>query len=132
MLISHKWLVPVLISFVVGGIGIAFFWHFAPVVLSYIIGRAFAPCSAGLQTLVTAEIQYQADFPKRGFSRNLAELGPKDSMGCTAPSESAACLIDFALAQATNPATSKSGYVYSYTPGPPNTQGVVESFTIRS
>jgi hypothetical protein len=87
----------------------------------------------GVQTISTAEEQYRQSFPKRGYSRTLRELGsPAD--GCPASNllpPTSACLIDFVLANASSPATAKSGYFYTYIPGPPNAKGIIESYTVH-
>jgi hypothetical protein len=47
------------------------------------------------------------------------------------PPPTAACLIDFALANASSPATAKSGYFFTYIPGPSNAKGIIESYTVH-
>jgi len=87
----------------------------------------------GLRSIASAEEQYRQMFPERGYSGTLRELGtPAD--GCPAsnlPPLTSACLIDFVLANASSPATAKSGYFYTYIPGPPNAKGIIESYSIH-
>src|SRR5262245_26882705 len=55
----------------------------------------------GLETIYVAEEEYRLSFPKRGYSRTLQKLGTP-ATGCTTgrPDPSAACLIDYTLANA--------------------------------
>jgi hypothetical protein len=116
-----------LMSVIVVGAGIVFF--FSSAIERYIDRHEGTPAADGLQTIHVAEKVYKMNFPQRGFSRTLAELGPGD-MGCPSPpTESAACLIDLSLA--TSSAIAKSGYIYTYVPGPPNAQGMIESYSVR-
>ena len=60
-----------------------------------------------------------------GYSSSMATVGPPATTGCPAsgPVAENACLIDFALASATAPATAKSGYYFAVgvpAGGPPN------------
>ena len=64
-----------------------------------------AGAAAGVRTLNTAEISYQAANPTVGFVAVLSTLGPGSPCGATT-----ACLIDTVLASGT-----KSGFTYSIT-----------------
>ena len=66
-----------------------------------------AGAAAGVRTLNTAEISYQAANPTVGFVAVLSTLGPGSPCGATT-----ACLIDTVLASGT-----KSGFTYSITVG---------------
>lgn len=59
-------------------------------------------------------------------------LGPSANTGCAAggPTSSSSCLIDFVLANATAPATAKSGYYFAM--GVTAVGGVNLSYTIGS
>ena len=83
-------------------------------------------------TINLAEQQYKSAYPQRGYSRTLGELGPGSREWCSAPpNESAACLINPYLANATSAASAKTGYFYTYVPGPPNAQGMIESYSVH-
>ena len=66
-----------------------------------------AGAAAGVRTLNTAEISYQAANPTVGFVAVLSTLGPGSPCGATT-----ACLIDTVLASGT-----KSGFTYSVVAG---------------
>ena len=74
-----------------------------------------------LRTINTAEVTYATTYPKVGFSSSLEVLG--GAVPCDASSTSA-CLVDQALASGR-----RSGYVLTYTPGPPDAEGVITSYT---
>jgi hypothetical protein len=69
------------------------------------------------------------NYPQRGYSRTLRELGCSDRYENSGPSS--ACLIDHVLANASSAAKAKSGYFYTYVAGPQNPQGVVESYSVH-
>jgi len=79
-----------------------------------------ASAVSSLHTIFTAEAAYFAagwsNPGALGFSTKLEDLG--DSKGCTPPKLDSACQIDGVLANATTPATPKSGYYYTYSPIP--------------
>ena len=68
---------------------------------------------SSLRAIITGEITYSSTYPTAGFSVNLPALA---GTTCTAPTSSAACIIDNSLANATSQTSSKSGYYFSYTP----------------
>ena len=79
-----------------------------------------ASAVAGMRTIFTAEAAYFAQGWSNpgalGFSATLPDLG--NSAGCNPPSLTSACQLDNIMANATTPATAKSGYYYTYTPIP--------------
>ena len=64
-----------------------------------------------MRTINTAEITYNSSYPTVGYSADLNSLS---GASCSAPTSTAACLIDATLAAATSSATSKSGYYFTY------------------
>ncbi len=81
-----------------------------------------------LRTINTTALQYNntyqsvpgAPAPACGFPPALANLGPG-----TPPTSATADLIDAVLAAGT-----KSGYIFTYTAGPPDTNGCPASYTV--
>lgn len=65
---------------------------------------------ASVRTINTAEISYQTANPTIGYAALLINLGPQASTGCTGPTTTAACLVDWTLANG-----GKSGYNFSAT-----------------
>src|SRR5579872_6945005 len=68
------------------------------------------------RTIVTGEVSYQAagwanGVVPIGYSVNLSDLG---GANCNPPIATATCLIDPILANASGPATAKSGYYFNY------------------
>jgi len=70
---------------------------------------------SSVRTLNTAEVTYQTAYPTVGYSITLGALGPAAAGACATPSQTNACLIDFALASAG--ATAKSGYLFAINNG---------------
>lgn len=68
-----------------------------------------------MRSINTAEITYSTNYPNRGFSNALSELG--GVAPCLVASGGSACLIDNTLALASVAATGKSGYYFTYTAG---------------
>jgi len=66
-----------------------------------------ASAVGSLRTINTAEISYDSTFPTVGFAPTIAALG---GITCAPPDQTAACLIDSALASGT-----KSGYNFTAT-----------------
>lgn len=77
-----------------------------------------------LRTLNTAATTY-AETYNMGYPHGIAVLGP--ARGGGNPSAAAAELIDEALASGT-----KSGYVFTYTPGEKDSAGRINTYTIRA
>jgi len=75
-----------------------------------------------LRVISTAEVSYSVTYGS-GFSSTLAQLGPPTSGNL--PTPSAAGLIDETLAGGT-----KSGYVFSYTPGAVDSSGSINSYNL--
>ncbi|HEY7616275.1 MAG TPA: hypothetical protein VH744_05685, partial [Terriglobales bacterium] len=69
-------------------------------------GRAESSALANLRTINTAEVTYAATYPERGFTCQLADLGPSDSS--EEPAEDHAMLIDPILASG-----AKGGYLFA-------------------
>jgi type IV pilus assembly protein PilA len=82
-----------------------------------------AAAVASMHTIFIAETAYYAQGWNNpaalGFSSTLADLG--SSAGCNPPGLHSACQLDNVMANATTPATAKSGYYYTYTPVPNGT-----------
>jgi type IV pilus assembly protein PilA len=77
-----------------------------------------ASAVAGMHTIFTAEAAYYAQGWSNpgalGFSATLHDLG--SSTGCNPPSITSSCQLDDVMANATTPATAKSGYYFTYVP----------------
>jgi type IV pilus assembly protein PilA len=63
---------------------------------------------SSIRTINTSEVAYQTAYPAVGYSSNLSSLG--GASPCSAPTSTAACLIDSVLASG-----SKSGYTFLVT-----------------
>jgi type IV pilus assembly protein PilA len=83
-----------------------------------------ASAVGSLRTLNTAAITYAFTY-KAGFPPGIAALGPRS--GSVTPDANAACLIDGILASGT-----RSGYVFTYTPGEKDAQGRISTYTIHA
>jgi len=70
-----------------------------------------------LRTINTAQASFLSAYPLAGFASSIAELGPSSANGCTTPTSTNACMIDWAVAQATAAASAKSGYYFVSTGG---------------
>jgi type IV pilus assembly protein PilA len=82
--------------------------------------------ASSVRTINTGQISFNSTYPATGFSSTVPVLGPPAATGCpaTGPVVTNACLIDWALAQATTAPTAKSGYYFAMgnpAGGPPNT-----------
>jgi type IV pilus assembly protein PilA len=89
-----------------------------------------ASAAQSIRTINTAQVTYQSVYPAVGYSNSLAALGPPASTGCpaTGPVSGNACLIDFALANATAATAAKAGYYFGVgvaPGGPPNSSYTV-------
>jgi type IV pilus assembly protein PilA len=82
-----------------------------------------------IRTLNDAQIMFQATYFDVGYASTIAQLGPSASSGCTTPSSTNACLVDWSLAQASTAATAKSGYYFEVTPATLN--GIVLGYTLN-
>lgn len=76
-----------------------------------------------LRTINTAEITYASTY-NTGYSRTLADLAPAPN---GEPNATHAGLIDEALASGR-----KAGYIFTFTPGPPNANGRIETYTVSA
>jgi type II secretory pathway pseudopilin PulG len=83
-----------------------------------------AAAVGSLRTLNTAGITYSSTY-NMGFPPTIAALGPP--VGGATPNANAAGLIDEVLASGT-----KSGYVFTYTPGEIDAQGRTITYTIHA
>jgi type II secretory pathway pseudopilin PulG len=83
-----------------------------------------ASAVGSLRTINTACISYSAAYPKKGFPASLRALGPAEN---GPESEDGAGLIDPQLVGGV-----RSGYAFSYTPGPPNADGVILTYTVTA
>jgi prepilin-type N-terminal cleavage/methylation domain-containing protein len=81
--------------------------------------------AASVRTIDTAQLTYQTSY--QDYASALGALGPGASTGCpgTGPTSTAACIIDYTLANATSVANAKSGYVFTTT----STAGTQQYFT---
>jgi len=84
-----------------------------------------ASAANSIRTINTAQVTYQSTYAAIGYSNSIAALGPPASTGCpaTGPVSGSACLIDFALANATVATAAKAGYYFGVgvpAGGPPN------------
>ncbi len=71
-----------------------------------------ASAVSAINTLKTAQISYESEYPTTGFAATLGALGPPNATSCPTPNSTNACLIDYTLATATA-APGKDGYIYS-------------------
>jgi type IV pilus assembly protein PilA len=84
-----------------------------------------ASAANSIRTVNTGQMTFNSTYPATGFSSTVAALGPPAATGCpaTGPVVANACLIDWALAQATTVLLAKSGYYFAMgnpAGGPPN------------
>ena len=68
---------------------------------------------SSIRTINTAEISYQSTYPTAGYASTLAQLGPTGNGTCAKPVQATACLVDYAVSNATAASTAKSGYYFS-------------------
>jgi type II secretory pathway pseudopilin PulG len=83
-----------------------------------------ASAVGSLRTLNIAAVTYATTYDK-GFPANLSALGPP--LGGAAPDADGAGLIDQVLVSGT-----KSGYIFTYSPGEEDDQGRVKAYAIRA
>jgi type IV pilus assembly protein PilA len=81
--------------------------------------------ASSVRTTNTGQISFYSTYPATGYSTTMQAIGPPAATGCpaTGPVVTNACLIDWALAQATTIALAKSGYYFAMgnpAGGPPN------------
>jgi len=84
-----------------------------------------ASAIAQVRVLVSCTFSYQAGHPEIGFPVNVTGMGPisGDGDGC----------IDSVLLKAATPeGEPRSGYRFTYTPGEPNEEGIIYTFTITA
>lgn len=81
-----------------------------------------------VRLIITCSVGYQTGHPDLGYPSEMTLLGPQSMYGPKADG-----CIDEVLARAsTSEGYLKSGSQFRYTPGEPNREGVVETFTIVS
>lgn len=95
-----------------------------PKLLRFRIANNQASAVGSLRTLNTAATTYAATY-NRGYPASISALGPP--LGRAAPDAGAAGLIDKVLASGT-----KSGYVFTYSPGEKDAKGLVGTYTIHA
>jgi len=83
-----------------------------------------ASAVGSLRTLNTSEITYSSTF-NVGFTADLTSLGP--TAGGGNPTSTAAGLIDSVLATG-----SKSGYSFTYSPGPSDSTGRIQTYSFTA
>ncbi|MCU1311744.1 MAG: putative Pilin, type [Candidatus Angelobacter sp.] len=91
-----------------------------------------ASAVSSLRTMVTSNTNYHTTFA--GFAPTLLALGGTSPAVClnAPPSPTQACLIDAVLANASSPATAKSGYYFTYNPvGAPSPTGTVPDYSVN-
>jgi type IV pilus assembly protein PilA len=73
--------------------------------------------AASERAVDTAQFAYQTTYPTVGYSGTMLALGPPAATGCSGllPTAASGCLIDWVLANATAPASPKSGYYFADT-----------------
>jgi type IV pilus assembly protein PilA len=86
-----------------------------------------ASAAESMRMINTAEAAYNATYPNVGYSNALTNLGGVPP--CAVFSPASACILDNVVASASNAATGKSGYYFTYTPGAGG-GGPVTQFTI--
>jgi prepilin-type N-terminal cleavage/methylation domain-containing protein len=69
-----------------------------------------ASAVGSMRTINTAEITFASTYPSIGYATTLSWLA---GSSCTAPTSTAACLIDATLGAATTAAAGKSGYFFT-------------------
>jgi len=71
---------------------------------------------SAIRTINTSQTAYQSTYPTVGFAGTVLALGPPAATGCpntVVPTSTSACLIDWVLANATVPASPRSGYYFA-------------------
>jgi prepilin-type N-terminal cleavage/methylation domain-containing protein len=84
-----------------------------------------ASAVAAVRLVTVAEVAYSTTY-NNGFSTTLISLGPSATPGAT-PTSTTAILIDSILATGT-----KSGYSFTYSPGPADSTGRVNSYRVTA
>jgi prepilin-type N-terminal cleavage/methylation domain-containing protein len=68
--------------------------------------------AASVRTISTAELTYATSYPATGYASTLGKLGGADVSCSAGPTSTNACIIDYALSQASTGGTAKSGYFF--------------------
>lgn len=118
-----------LAGLILGYAGLAFFLLLILVILPDLVGhRQYHPAASAvgsLRTINVAEVTYYAEYPTRGYSATLAQLG--NPTPNTQPGPEAAGLIDPALASG-----QKHDYRFTYAASPANERGLRTTYTVRA
>ena len=113
---------PRIIGFI--GAGFLLLIIAAAMIPCFVVSRSAANESSAvgsLRTITTAQIEFSKHHPEKGFATSLAELGP--SLGDTTGDEQLA----ITLASGT-----KSGYIFTMTPGTPDAAGHIAKFAVTA
>jgi len=84
---------------------------------------------SSIRTIDTAQASFQSTYPLVGFASSIAILGPSAATGCTTPSSTNACLLDWVLSQATAAGSVKGGYYFADSAGT-KVGGIILGYTI--
>lgn len=84
---------------------------------------------SSIRTMNTAQVTFQSTYPTVGYASTIAALGPSASTGCTTPSSTNSCLVDWIVSQASTAAKAKSGYYFSDTPAAA-LNGMIPGYTL--
>ena len=104
------------------------------VMLAIVIPNAFlrskdprneAAAVGSVWLLVNCIVVYQTGHPEVGFPATVSGMGPVSGGGD-------GCIDSVLLEAATPEGKPKSGYNFTYTPGEPNEEGVIETFTLTA
>lgn len=85
---------------------------------------------SSVRTMNTAQVTYQSTYPTVGYASTIASLGPPAATGCTTPTSTNACLIDWVLSNAGAAGTAKSGYWFNDTPVAAGAGGIIPGYTL--
>jgi len=85
---------------------------------------------SSVRTMNTAEVTYQSTYPTVGYSTTQAALGPAAVTGCTTPTSTNACLVDWVVSQASVAGTAKSGFWFTETPNAAGAGGIIPGYTL--
>src|SRR5579859_702715 len=74
--------------------------------------------AASVRTISTAELTFETSYPSIGYAASLGALGGANVSCSAGPTSTNACIIDYALSQATTGGTPKSGYLFVVSASP--------------
>lgn len=84
---------------------------------------------SSIRTMNTAQVTFQSTYPTVGYASTIAQLGPSASTGCTTPSSTNSCLVDWVVSQASVAGSAKSGYYFKDTPAAA-LNGMIPGYTL--